>query len=69
MPEWIHIPGYPYWISSDGQQVKNQRDHILKPIIVSGKPGYELRQYGQRDKLMLQDLQTLAGLEVQHESS
>lgn len=60
--DWIQIPGYPYQISSSGDRVKNQKGHILKPILLKGKLGYELRNCGQRDKILLEDLQILVGL-------
>lgn len=66
--EWIQIPGYPYKVKSDGSAVCNRLGHILKPIQLSAGIGYEFRQCGQRDKILLSDILELAGIGGNHEN-
>ena len=54
---WLPIPGYEdsYEITCDGR-VRNKDGHIIKPIESKTGLRVELRQFGQRDRLLVSDL-------------
>ena len=55
--KWTPIPGYEgtYEISRDGR-VRNRDGHIIKPMMSKQGMRVELRQYGQRDRLLVSEL-------------
>lgn len=56
---WKPVPGYSfsYWINQYGE-VRNSSGHIVKPIPSKLGKLIELRQFGQRERVLISDIQS-----------
>lgn len=67
--KWIEIPGYEtlYWINTTGD-VKNAQGHIIKPFPTKDGLRVELRKFGQRETILVDELLLRAELsEIKYE--
>lgn len=70
MSEWIPIAGFEgqYWIN-DKLQIRNSKGKILHPIKMDAGIMYDLRRWGQRERVYAKDMYiiSLVVMEKQNE--